>query len=48
MKLPDEQGYFGPYGGQFIPETLVSVLDELKQKYFKIVNIDDFKKKLNH
>ena len=48
MKLPDEQGYFGPYGGQFIPETLVSVLDELKQKYFDIVKRDDFRKKLNH
>lgn len=44
MKLPDEQGYFGPYGGRFIPETLVSVLDELKQKYFNIVKRDDFQK----
>ena len=48
MKLPDEKGYFGPYGGRFIPETLVSILDELKQKYFNIINRNDFQKKLNH
>ncbi len=27
--LPDDKGYFGNYGGRFVPETLVPVLDEL-------------------
>jgi tryptophan synthase beta chain len=27
--LPDERGHFGPYGGRFVPETLVPALDEL-------------------
>ena len=31
--LPDNRGYFGDYGGQFVPETLMSVLDELATVY---------------
>jgi tryptophan synthase beta chain len=26
----DDQGWFGPYGGRFVPETLVPALDELE------------------
>jgi len=33
MKLPDEKGYFGDYGGKFVPETLMPVLDELTKAY---------------
>ncbi len=33
MILPDERGYFGGYGGRFVPETLVPVLDELTTAY---------------
>jgi tryptophan synthase beta chain len=33
MILPDERGYFGDYGGQFVPETLMPVLDELITAY---------------
>jgi tryptophan synthase beta chain len=33
MMLPDERGYFGDYGGQFVPETLMPVLDELTKAY---------------
>jgi tryptophan synthase beta chain len=31
--LPDALGHFGPYGGRFVPETLVPALDELAQEY---------------
>lgn len=31
--LPDETGHFGPYGGRFVPETLMSTLDELEVAY---------------
>lgn len=31
--LPDALGHFGPYGGRFVPETLVPALDELSQEY---------------
>ncbi len=30
---PDARGYFGAYGGRFVPETLVSALDELTRLY---------------
>ena len=29
LALPDERGYFGEFGGRFVPETLVPALDEL-------------------
>ncbi len=32
-RLPDARGYFGQYGGKFVPETLMSALDELEQAY---------------
>jgi len=31
--LPDNRGYFGDYGGKFVPETLMPVLDELTKAY---------------
>ncbi|MGD9118458.1 MAG: tryptophan synthase subunit beta, partial [Dehalococcoidia bacterium] len=33
--MKKERGYFGDYGGQFVPETLMPVLDELSQAYQK-------------
>ncbi|HEX79065.1 MAG TPA: tryptophan synthase subunit beta [Dehalococcoidia bacterium] len=33
---PDNRGYFGSYGGRFVPETLVPVLDELVEAYDRI------------
>ena len=30
---PDERGYFGAYGGRFVPETLVAPVEELAQAY---------------
>ncbi len=30
---PDSTGHFGPYGGRFVPETLVHALDELTAEY---------------
>jgi len=31
--LPDARGHFGPYGGVFVAETLISALDELRAAY---------------
>ncbi|MBI2856004.1 MAG: tryptophan synthase subunit beta, partial [Chloroflexi bacterium] len=31
--LPDAQGHFGPYGGRFVPETLMAALEELEKAY---------------
>jgi len=32
-QLPDAQGRFGDFGGRYVPETLVSALDELSAQY---------------
>ncbi|MEY5026838.1 MAG: tryptophan synthase subunit beta [Verrucomicrobiota bacterium] len=31
--LPDTRGHFGPYGGMFVPETLMDALNALTQEY---------------
>jgi tryptophan synthase beta chain len=31
--VPDPAGLYGPYGGQYVPETLMHPLDELRQAY---------------
>ena len=31
--VPNQRGYFGSYGGKFVPETLMGPLDELEKAY---------------
>jgi tryptophan synthase beta chain len=31
--LPDASGFYGPYGGRYVPETLVAALDELESAF---------------
>ena len=33
--LPDQRGRFGPFGGRFVPETLMAALEELEREYVK-------------
>jgi tryptophan synthase beta chain len=33
FSLPDTSGHFGPYGGVFVPETLITALEELTDAY---------------
>src|SRR3954453_15113600 len=33
--LPDQHGHFGPYGGMFVPETLMTALNDLTAEYLK-------------
>jgi tryptophan synthase beta chain len=35
FSLPDLSGHFGPYGGIFVPETLMAALEELQDVYAK-------------
>lgn len=35
-QLPDARGYFGPYGGRFVPETLIAPLQELEDAYRQV------------
>lgn len=36
LSMPDEDGHFGPYGGRFVSETLISALDDLQLAYSKL------------
>jgi len=40
--LPDQRGYFGEFGGRFVPETLVPSLDQLTKKYEEIKSDPDY------
>ena len=33
---PDARGYFGEFGGRFVPETLVAPMEELTEAYFAV------------
>jgi tryptophan synthase beta chain len=44
--LPDEQGYFGPYGGRFVPETLMAPLAELTRAYDRASRSRAFRREL--
>jgi len=34
--LPDRRGYFGEFGGKYVPETLMAALDEFERAYRKV------------
>lgn len=42
FQLPDEKGYFGPYGGSFVPPQLQEVIDEITRAYVQIKGDADF------
>ena len=46
--LPDEKGHFGPYGGRYVPETLMHPLQELEEEYYKAQNDAAFQKELQY
>lgn len=46
--VPDEQGHFGPYGGRFVSETLMSALDELSALYGKLSQDAEFIKEFDY
>jgi tryptophan synthase beta chain len=45
---PDDRGYFGAFGGRFIPETLVAPVDELTSAYFAARQDPAFRSALRH
>jgi tryptophan synthase beta chain len=40
---PDARGYYGAYGGRFVPETLMAPIEELRQAYFEARSDQDFR-----
>lgn len=47
-KLPDKMGYFGQYGGRFVPETLMPALQELEAAYSRVKKDKSFQMELKH
>jgi tryptophan synthase beta chain len=45
-KLPNARGYFGPFGGKFVPETLMAALTELESEYKRLKVSKAFKDEL--
>lgn len=46
--VPDARGYFGDYGGRFVPETLIPALDELVAAYQDAMADPQFHQRLAH
>lgn len=47
-KLPDERGHFGQFGGKFVPETLMTALEELEKEYFTAKKDRKFNQSLDY
>ena len=46
--LPDAQGHFGPYGGRFVPETLMHPLRELEEEYARAQADPEFQREFQY
>ncbi|MBU88205.1 MAG: tryptophan synthase subunit beta [SAR202 cluster bacterium] len=46
-KIPDKNGRYGKYGGQYVPETLMAALSELTKAYEEIRSDEKFQKEMN-
>ncbi len=46
--LPDERGRFGPYGGRYVPETLMALLDDLEAAYREACDDGAFQEELDY
>jgi tryptophan synthase beta chain len=44
---PDARGYFGEFGGRYVPETLVEPVEELERAYFAVRDDVDFQNELS-
>jgi tryptophan synthase beta chain len=48
MVISDKRGYFGRYGGRFVPETLMVPLKELEEAFHVAMHDKDFRSQLNY
>ena len=46
--LPDAQGHFGPYGGRYVPETLMHPLQQLEDEYLRAREDPEFQRQLQY
>jgi tryptophan synthase beta chain len=47
-QVPDENGRFGPYGGRYVPETLMHPLMELEEEYAHVQKDPEFQSELDY
>ena len=47
-KFPDKHGHFGEFGGRFVPETLMALLDELEGVFSALKRDKKFRKELDY
>ena len=47
-QVPDEKGRFGPYGGRYVPETLMHPLMELEEEYAHVQKDPEFQSELDY
>src|SRR6267154_2783797 len=47
FETPEQPGRFGPWGGRYVPETLMAALEELEREYEKAKRDPRFKARLN-
>ncbi len=48
LNLPDATGHFGPFGGRYVPETLMHPLQELEEEYFRAQHDPEFARELSY
>ena len=46
--VPDSRGRYGPYGGRFVPETLMAAIAELEAAYDEARRDPAFSARLDH
>ncbi len=46
LEMPDNNGYFGKYGGQIIPPELKAIMDDISESYEKVRQTEAFQKEL--
>jgi tryptophan synthase beta chain len=46
--VPDTRGYYGDFGGRYVPETLIPALDELTAAYHDAMHDPEFQARLAH
>jgi len=47
-QMPDERGYFGQFGGRFVPETLMPALEQLETAYLAARGDEEFQRELGY
>jgi tryptophan synthase beta chain len=48
INVPDARGRFGPYGGRYVPETLIHALEQLSTEYEHASSDADFQRQLDY